>query len=94
MKGLLLGCLRRNGFIYINLELDKIVNTHFKEKNYKKEDQSTEHYVKNCDGIEKEVFNGINRDIMYSAIQTLDCDERTFLQTTYSIQKIYDLINK
>ena len=58
------------------------------------EDQSTEHYVKNCDGIEKEVFNGINRDTMYSAIQTLDCDEMTFLQTTYSIQKIYDLINK
>ena len=56
-------------------------------------DQSTEHYVRSCSGIDKDSFQGLDRDTIYSVIQTLDCDEQTFCQVTYIIQKIYYLIN-
>ena len=57
-------------------------------------EQSTEHYVKHCNGIEDDAFQGLSRDTVYSIIQTLECDEQTFHLVTSTIQKIYYLINK
>ena len=57
-------------------------------------EQTTEHYVRYCDGIDDDVFQGLNRNCVYSTIQTLECDEVTLHQITSIIQKIYYLINK
>ena len=57
-------------------------------------EQSTEHYVKHCNGIEGDAFQGLSRDTVYTIIQTLECDEQTFHLVTAIIQKIYYLINK
>ena len=56
-------------------------------------DQSTAHYVKSCKGIE-DIFQGINRDNVYLIIQSMDCDEPTFHDVTYILQRVYDSINK
>jgi len=57
-------------------------------------DQSTKHYVRDSRKIEGDVFHGLNRDILYSVIQTLDCEEPIFQQVTFILKKIYYLLNK
>ena len=57
-------------------------------------DQSTEHYIKYCNGIGGDIFNGVSRNTVYTVIQTLDCEEETYNLVTSIILKIYHLINK
>ena len=56
-------------------------------------EQSTRHYVQKCESIEREVFDGMNRDFIFETIQTLECDDQTFYQITGILTRIYQLIN-
>ena len=58
------------------------------------EQQDTEHYVRLCKGIETEIFDGMNRNLIYSVIQTLQCDESMFIRITYVLMRIYNMINR
>ena len=57
-------------------------------------DQSTEHYITKCEFIKKELFQSLDRGFVFRIIQTLECDEKTFLQITSILMKIYHLINE
>ena len=56
-------------------------------------DQSTEHYIRVCAGIKEDVFGHWDREFIFRVIQTLECDEKTFMQITGILNKIYQLIN-
>jgi hypothetical protein len=58
------------------------------------DNQSTEHYVKTCDGIDMTVFDGKSREDVYKIIQTLDCSENDFVHTTQILTKLYQQIVK
>ena len=57
-------------------------------------DQSTKHYVRDCNGIKMDTFHGLPRDFVYLSIQTLDCEEPLFQQITIILERIYFLLNK
>ena len=69
-------------------------NSKWKCKFCQKNDQSTKHYIQDCREIEADVFQGLNRETLYSIIQTLDCEEPIFQRVTFILEKIYYLINK
>ena len=56
-------------------------------------EQSTRHYVQKCESIERDVFDGMNRESIFEIIQTLECDDQTFYQITGILTRIYQLIN-
>ena len=56
--------------------------------------QSTEHYVKHCEGIEKDIFEGMNRENIFEIIQTLNCGEDILHKTTKILVQIYQAIRK
>ena len=58
------------------------------------EEQSTEHYVKSCVGIDNEIFGGKNREDLFRIIQTLDCTDNEFNHTTQILTNLYHLIVK
>ena len=57
-------------------------------------DQSTEHYVKSCTAIKEEVFDGMNRELIYNTIQTLEGNDARFSHVTQILIKLYNLIIK
>ena len=52
-------------------------------------DQSTKHYIKECEGIKEGMFQGLDRETVYEVIQTLECPESTFNQVTQILIKVY-----
>ena len=56
--------------------------------------QSTIHYVKECSGIDKDLFDGLDRGAIYRTIQTLDSEEEVLHKTTQILMKVYQLINR
>ena len=58
------------------------------------EEQSTEHYIKSCVGVDNEIFGGKNREDLFRIIQTLDCTENEFNHTTQILTNLYHLIVK
>ena len=57
-------------------------NSIWKCKFCESEEQSTEHYVKSCKGIDEKVFGGLDREDVYRKIQTLECHEEEFAHIT------------
>ena len=53
--------------------------------------QGTQHYVRECPGT-AHVFEGFNRDNVYQLIQNLDGTEENLHQTTYVLEKMYNLV--
>ena len=52
-------------------------------------DQSTEHYVQKCTAIKEEIFENLDRGSIFKTIQTLECDDQTFIRITGILTKIY-----
>ena len=67
-------------------------NSIWKCKFCESEEQSTEHYVKSCKGIDEKVFGGLDREDVYRKIQTLECHEEEFAHITQVLTKLYNLI--
>ena len=67
-------------------------NSIWKCKFCESEEQSTEHYVKSCKGIDEKVFGGLDREDVYRTIQTLECHEEEFAHITQVLTKLYNLI--
>ena len=57
-------------------------------------DQSTEHYVKDCEGIEKDIFQGMNRENIFEVIQTMNCGKAIPFDITKILLKLYETIRK
>ena len=56
-------------------------------------DQSTEHYIKECEAT-RNLMEELNREHVHTMIKTLEGNEQTFYRTTQILTKIYEKINK
>ena len=54
-------------------------------------DQSTEHYVVNCVEITN-IFNGLDRKMLFETIRTLEGSDEEFLQATNILVKLYEIL--
>ena len=51
-------------------------------------EQSTEHYVVKCTALKAEIFQHSDRSYIFTIIQTLESDEKTFLRITSILTKL------
>ena len=55
-------------------------------------DQSVEHYIVHCSGVDEKVFKGNDRKKLFELIQTLDGDNEDFAKASTIFAKLYELV--